>query len=272
MKIMKSLIIFLNLLISTSALAQEIPIQKCDCPFNIKKIEAEEIWCGKLTVPENHEQPTERNIDIFFTVIKPENSTDDPVILLPGGPGIAPVVSNYVNIIRNWIPKNRTFIVFDPRGTGLSGPVMCPELNETYASIAGLNLTFDEAQKMRLGADMHCRDRLIRAGIDLTQYSNDAIARDVNELMTALDYPEYNLLGGSAGVPLVRGIMKLFPNKIRSAVLNNGPGIDMSDWFTYDVPNMERAFNHMVNLCESDPECNSRYPDLKKGFLEFTGL
>ena len=263
-------IVFLILSISHAA-AQEI--EKCDCPFDSKKIEADSIWCGKLLVPESRDKKNGKTLEIAFAVISPENPTPDPIIILPGGPGIGPLRATAIEggpvfKLRSWIPQDRTLVVFDPRGTGLSGPIMCADLNDTWGTIAAMDLTDEEQRKVRLGLDLACRDQLLREGIDLNAYNSISVAHDVNDLMTTLGYEKYNLLGGSYGVPMSTVIINLYPDRVRSATLVSGSYLNLKDIDRYDVPNFHNNLENIFKMCSEDPECAGKYPNLKDDFYK----
>ena len=264
------LIVFLVLSIFNLS-AQSLKIEKCDCPFKTAKVKADNIWCGKLLVPESRDKKSSRILEIAFTVISPENPAPDPVIILPGGPGQAPLRAagserGPVAKLRGYIPKNRTLVVFDPRGTGFSGPIMCPNLSDTWSTIAAMDLTIDEQRQVRLGLDLACRDQLLREGVDLNAYNSITVAQDVNDLMTALGYKEFNLLGGSYGVPMSAMIINLFPKKVRSATLLSGTHINLKDVVRYDVPYFYNNLKSIFELCAEDPQCSKKYPTLEDDF------
>ena len=253
--------------------AQAIEIEKCDCPFEIANIEADSVWCGKLLVPESRDKKNSRILEIAFTVISPENPAPEPVVILPGGPGIGPLRATAnkggpVFKLRSWIPQDRTLVVFDPRGTGLSGPTMCPNLNDTWGTISAMDLTIEEQLKVRLGLDLACRDQLMREGIDLNAYNSISVAHDVNDLMNALGYEKYNLLGGSYGVPMSTMIINLYPDRIRSATLVSGSYLNLKDIVRYDVPNFHNNLEHIFKMCSEDPECAEKNPNLKDDFYK----
>ncbi len=176
-------------------IAQTAEIEKCDCSFDTSLFKTDEVWCGKLIVPESRGKKDSRTLRIAFTVISPINATSDPVVMLPGGPGVSPLGGPFVPRIKSWIPQDRALVVFDPRGTGQSGPIMCPDLNDTWGTIAALDLAVEEERKVKLGLDLACRDKLLRDGIDLNAYNSISVANDVNDLMMALGYDHYNSLG-----------------------------------------------------------------------------
>lgn len=172
---------------------QFLSIENCDCPFDIAKVEADTVWCGKLKVPENRNIKNGRVLEIAFAVISPENAKPEPIVLMPGGPGIAPVANRFLSIMHGVMPTDRTFIVFDPRGTGLSDPAMCREQRTARAIISSMNLTQEEERIMYKGAMLACRSALVNGGIDITQYNAVTIAQDVYDLMNALGYNRWNI-------------------------------------------------------------------------------
>lgn len=84
--------------------------------------------------------------------------------------------------------------------------------------------------------------------------------------MKVLGYSRYNLFGGSYGVPMSVAIIRLFPEKVRSATLVGGPGISASELLKMDVPNFARALNLLFGKCKNDPKCRELYPDLESDF------
>nr|MCU0479968.1 alpha/beta hydrolase [Anaerolineae bacterium] len=101
--------------------------------------------------------------------------------------------------------------------------------------------------------------------IDLSQYNSINNARDVHELMTALEYDQYNLYGISYGTRLAMTIMRDFPEDVRSVVLDSS--------YPKTIRNFENLTNlvdevamELFNLCVADEVCNTTYPDLANRF------
>lgn len=197
-----------------------------DCPFTTPIVPDAAVTCGFLEVPENRLDPTSRTIEIVVAIVEPEEPAPDPVLLLPGGPGGAPL-PRWIDRFREWVPTDRTTIVFDPRGTGLSGGAMCPKLGVTYSEIAALDLSRDGARALQDGSQRACRNRLLRDGIDLNSYNSGTVAQDLVDLRKALGIEEWNIISVSYGVPFARETMRRDPAGIRSSVLALGPSPDL---------------------------------------------
>ncbi|NDJ51451.1 MAG: alpha/beta hydrolase, partial [Chloroflexi bacterium] len=112
-----------------------------------------------------------------------------------------------------------------------------------------------------------CRDRLLSEGVALDQYNSAASAADVNDLRIALGYEQMNLLGVSYGSRLALTIMRDHPAGIRSVLLDSAypPQVNL---YTELAPNADRAFEALFAGCAEDPDCNSRYPNLRGDFYD----
>ena len=110
-------ILFFLSLISCSNNTQEIVIYGCDFLGDIKV--NNNIECGQLEVPENHNNPAGRKISIAYVVIKAKDSLSNnfPMINFSGGPGGRSLSEGSIN---GWseseYSKNRDIILFDQRG------------------------------------------------------------------------------------------------------------------------------------------------------------
>lgn len=83
---------------------------------------------------------------------------------------------------------DRPLVVFDVRGTGHSGPLMCTGLSITESDVASMDLTLEEARTLEQGAYLACRDELLNRGADLWAYRSATVAREVRALREALGY------------------------------------------------------------------------------------
>jgi pimeloyl-ACP methyl ester carboxylesterase len=259
----------------TSARAQE-PVhphptfQPTECWFDAAAIEVGAIRCGYVQVPENRARPDGRMIRLAVAVAEPVAPVGaiTPVVLLPGGPGGSYLRRGWaIPVLRGWV-GDRTLVVFDYRGTGETGPLMCPALSITESDIASMDLSLQEATALERGAYLACRDELLNEGVDLTAYNGGNIARDVRAIREALGYPEWDLFGGSYGSWIARRVLREDPRGTRSATIMAGPPHDPAQFLTRDIQFFHRALEHVFSLCEADSSCRTRYPGLEQVFYD----
>lgn len=244
--------------------------EPAECPFDISSLEVGDVRCGYVAVPENRAEANGRVIRLAVAVAEPvsSNAPRPPVALLPGGPGMTVLSQGRgIRLLRGWV-GDRTVVVFDIRGTGETGPLMCPALSVTERDIAAMDFPLEEAEMLERGAYLACRDELLSQGIDPAAYHSISIAEDVRDIRQALGYAEWDLFGGSYGSWLARNVMREDPRGTRSATVMAGPPPDPTQLLTRDIPFFHRALKHIFALCEADPLCASRYPRLEQTFYE----
>jgi pimeloyl-ACP methyl ester carboxylesterase len=241
--------------------------EPADCWFDTAAIDAGAIRCGYVAVPENRAKPDGRVIRLAVAVADPvsPDAPSRPAVLLHGGPGIASLTRGRgIPLLRRWVGDRRV-VIFDVRGVGETGPIMCPALRITESDIAAMDLTLDEANALERGAYLACRDEILNQGKDLAGYNSAAIAKDLRDIRKALGYSEWDLVGGSAGAWVVRNALREDPEGVRTATLMGGSGEATGQLF-HEVPFTARAFAYVFAGCETDPDCSSRYPGLEEMF------
>ncbi|MCP4212878.1 MAG: alpha/beta fold hydrolase [Halieaceae bacterium] len=241
------------------------------CPFELPPtiIEGEDVDCGYVAVPEDHQNPDD-TLRLAVVVIRDQgdNHQPDPVILLSGGPG-EKTVANALPVSQAFAPyfPNRDFIIFDQRGVGLSEPALeCPEWVEV---LFGLLDETDPEVFMKASYDslMACRDRLVAAGHDLSVYNTQQNAADVDAIRQALGYEQVNLLGGSYGSILAQEAARQHPESTRSVILAATWPLEQS-FFVGVSETSSTALLSMLEACEQDEACDSAYPHLKDVLFE----
>ncbi|HUE96864.1 MAG TPA: alpha/beta fold hydrolase, partial [Longimicrobiaceae bacterium] len=255
-----------------SSVAEEVlrRFEPADCWFDTAAIEAGAIHCGYVQVPEDRAKPDGRVIRLAVAVAEPVEATASgrPIALLPGGPGMTVLRGGRgISLLRGWV-GDRLTVIFDIRGTGESGPPMCPALTITENDIASLDLSMEEAQTLERGAYLACRDELLNEGIDVTAYHGRSIARDVRDIREALGYAEWDLFGGSYGSWIARRVLREDPQGTRSATIMAGPPPDPTQLLTRDIPFFHRALKHVFSRCNTDPSCASHHPKIEQVFYE----
>jgi pimeloyl-ACP methyl ester carboxylesterase len=249
--VLASLIGVLVYLLQRPASKTPSAFQSAACPFRLAAglVEGKDLICGYLTVPVDHSRPQGPTIRLAVAIFKSLSShpAADPVIDLQGGPG-TPLLS-YAS---TWTPAalssvftgDRDIILLDQRGVGYSQPSLGCQDSESV---------------------QECHDRLVRQGINLSDYTTIQNAGDVHDLVRALGYHQVNLYGISYGTRLALTVMRLFPSDIRSVVLDSTspPQVDIDTGFPAAT---QRAFDTLFQGCVASDYCNRQYPHLQAVF------
>ncbi len=255
--------------------------EKASCPFNIPQ--GVNVSCGYLVVPEDRTahpstnavptaMPNVKTIRLAVAIFKSTatHPPADPIVYLEGGPGNSPLQSWVDNITQVFGPyiNQRDFIMVDQRGTGYSTPSLaCPEYTQEEINQLPLNLTPTQSDQRFNTAFQTCKDRLVKAGATLADYTTSASASDFNDLRQALGYAQWNLYGTSYGTRLALEILRDYPQGVRSAVIDSvlPPNVD---WLSSDPANTQRALDLLFSACAADSACSAAYPNLRTVFFD----
>ena len=126
------------------------------------EVEGETYSCGVVVVPENHDQPDGRTIELFYLKLHSASASPagDPLVYLAGGPGSTGSYELTANpgLYKSMQPirQDRDIIAYDQRGTGFSNYLLCapfestlgilqdrdtnPEISQTIEEAAGRGL------------------------------------------------------------------------------------------------------------------------------------
>src|SRR5690606_365891 len=104
-----------------------------------------------------------------------KKSTDDRMLYLHGGPGIA-TLENIPKYLKSpaWdrIRQDRPLVFFDYRGTGASEPELCPFMQDSIASYSGSLQSAEEGQSRKITLYRDCRIQLLSSGIDVSTFNS----------------------------------------------------------------------------------------------------
>lgn len=237
-----------------------------DCPMPIPA--GATVVCGEYQVPENRNNPNGRMIRMPFAILHSQNPNPmpDPVVFVSsGGPGGSSLdaLSVYVN---SAYLQERNFIFVEQRGNKYAEPALeCPEVQmATFANFSTVDARDVEIAR-EVGAARMCRDRLLAQGIDLTAYNSAESAADLEDLRQLLGYEQWNLVGASYSARLVLTTMRLYPEGIRSVVLDS---VYVPEVNAYEqrVPTLAQALETLFDNCSADVECGTAYPELESHF------
>ncbi|MCC7129736.1 MAG: hypothetical protein B6D39_09110 [Anaerolineae bacterium UTCFX2] len=240
---------------SQPAAPQTPGIALTDClltaPGSIAQLTAQ---CGTLSVPENRVEPMGRTIELFIAVVPAisRSPAPDPLFFLTGGPGQAATESGVLlSTAFEQVHQKRDIVLVDQRGTGKSNPLKCPALDEAPPS---------EAETQRFV--QNCLDAL---DADPTQYTTTIAMQDLDAVRQALGYEQINLYGVSYGTRAAQTYMKMFPERVRSAVLD-GVVPQSEPLGMYVAQDAQRALDLIFAHCLADSSCNRAFPGVGQDF------
>lgn len=215
-----------------------------------------EARCGTYEVFENRGARRGRKIPLRVVVLpaRERPAAPDPVIFFEGGPGVSAVGSAVdVETEMGEILRHRDILLVDARGTGQSGPLDCPQPDQTRGLEESLDTFMDPAAVRR------CREVLARDH-DLSQYTTETIVDDVDEVRAALGYSKVNLSGASYGTRVALIYLRRHPEQVRTVFLSSVVPPD-ARIPTFLAAHTQAAFDRMAADCAADPACRSAFPD-----------
>lgn len=179
---------------------------------------------GTLHVPENRSKPGTRMIDIGFARIKARHPTGaPPVFWLPGGPGLS-VLDAFSgkdeaakSRLRSWLTFGTVgdLVIVEQRGYTSRGEMLVevadPSPLDKPASVQADTLAMLALARRAIA---HNADK------DLSGYTIEAFADDVDDLRRALGYDRISLFGGSFGSQWSLAVMHFHPEIVARAVLS----------------------------------------------------
>lgn len=228
---------------------------------------------------ENWNEPSDNHVRLPVAVIEPEEgkpegeevSDEVPVFFFPGGPGYSSLGNrDYMEQLRKDI-GNRTLVTMDHRGFIHAEPALeCPD----YAAVSpyhniihtpAITSSLDPMERLEpiTSAVEACYQKLTEEGIDVAQYNQYAVSRDVDEIRQLLDYDVIDAFGSSTGSGTVLSYIQYHPESIRAAIfgwpwfshLRNRPPVD--EFYT-----AKQVFNDTLSLCVAEEEaCREMLPD-----------
>jgi pimeloyl-ACP methyl ester carboxylesterase len=219
--------------------------------------------CGVLEIPENPTHPNGRRLRIGVAVIPATGGQPrrDPIAILMGGPGedaigAAEIYSNQFAALR----QDRDILLVDQRGTGRSGALYCHlSIQQSAASLRDL---------FPLKAVERCEQRLSLQA-DLTQYTYDRFADDLEHVRRALGYGPLNLFAGSYGTRAAQVYLRMYPGSVRTVYMGSAVPIDVPGPLPF-AKTEQSALEKMFESCTADSACNSAFPHLRDDFRQIS--
>jgi len=255
----------------------------------INAVEGEDYYCGVFSVPQNWDEPDGPYLDLAFITVKAtgEDPASNALIFLAGGPGQSSLTKPIHGYQR--LQENHDIIRMDQRGTGFSQRlgyeeclVLALQNDALPAQIEALQAaSFNPLAEGSTSPKLEeldipvlneiCWAQFAKQGLDLSQFTTAASARDMVELLKALDYEGFTLHGVSYGTRLAMTIMAQMPTyddapALRSVVLDSA--FPPSIYTIAAFPRKDHDFMlQLLAECRADAGCRQAYPNLDMRLL-----
>ena len=221
------------------------------CSLSAVGAESVEAQCTTLSVPENHDAPEGRHIDLAIALVPAKGMAEaDPIYMIAGGPGQSAIESYpMVHAAFGDVRRNRHVVLVDARGTGGSHPLKCRDDD-------GKNTFGDPATETPDAARTfaeQCRDTLSKDS-DLRYYTTGDHVRDLDAVRAALGAPQINLVGISYGTRVAQQYAKAYPAQTRAVVLDSVVPNTLVLGQDH-ARNLEVALEQQFALCRKDAAC-----------------
>lgn len=244
-----------------------------DYPYPVSEETKENLKFGHIIVPETRNSNNPRTLKIAFCILKGSSSTGilNPILLLPGGPGDGMTgAASGLASVSYWQDRLEyaDVIFFDPRGCGKSEPDLCPGMDEPenqYQLLLGK--TDEEMNHETISVLKKCLDSLSLAKVDLNAYGSDEVAEDIEDLRLSIGVDKWNIQGGSYGSRYGQGLIRKFPQTVKSAVLL-GLVPTVRNYEDNVLKSFSRSLQLTLKKCAEDPDCASQYPNLENKLFE----
>src|SRR5215207_10708357 len=189
-----------------------LPLDPCE--------DVEGAWCGNLRVPFDRADPATGTIPVNFEWYPAELDPVGTIVAVEGGPGYPSTGSRdyYLELFAP-LQRTRNLLLVDNRGAGGSGLINCRPLQRWHLALG------DEDYDRRVAA---CGDQLNSAwrlpagrfvhASDL--YGTANAARDLAEVLAALETGPVDLYGDSYGSYFGQAFAARYPERLRSLTLD----------------------------------------------------
>lgn len=228
---------------------------------------SENVWAGAILVPENHDAPEGKQIQIAYVVLKAKDtsSIEFPMIFFSGGPGGNSLNQGMVGFLTDHpMRQARDIILFDQRGIGYSSAL--PDMSFEAFDIMAKDANEEEELVLTTGMILKYQKKCEAQGSNPEYYNTIQNAKDVGLLFKHLGYEKYNLFGGSYGTRIARVVQDMFPKYIHSSVLDS-PAPLSGDFLLNRLDSFSLALGRIFDYCANDVSCKEQYPNLKEDYF-----
>jgi pimeloyl-ACP methyl ester carboxylesterase len=206
--------------------------------------------CGVVEVPESREGGRTIALNVVVIPAATGSPHEAPIFHLEGGPGLAGTGAAPF-YAESPYHRSHDVVLFDMRGTGASHPLRCPAL-ERRSSL----------EDMYPEAEVSACVRELEGQADLTAYTTERAADDVDQVRQALGYETIDLWAVSYGTRLAQEYLRRFGGHVARSVLVGFVPVDYRPPL-FHATNAQRVLDLVFHKCQTDAACSARYPRLR---------
>lgn len=211
--------------------------------------------CVSITVPLDYSAPSGETIEVTAAIVPSTTArpAPDPLFVFAGGPGQAATgMGPWLYTAFGPARRERDIVLFDIRGTGMSGALACSFSLAAERDTAG-------AFKRDAAA---CAAKI---GPKAVFYSSREIVEDIERFRAVMGYAKINMWGGSFGTRVAQHYTRRYGARVRAVVLDAATPVD--DSIFVSAPRYgQAALERMFDDCASDKACATAFPNLRADF------
>lgn len=222
--------------------------------------------CGTLTVPVDHQDPSDDTLTLDVLEAWPASDTQATDVAVAVGfnfgepaydPGGMALLAERIGV---------PVVGLSARGVGEAGgrSLDCPELDD----FGGTQVDQPDAagREAFLNGVQDCRERLTAAGTDPTAFGLDDLAADLEALRTTMDIDRWHAVVTYGELArLSDAYAAAYGDRLR-AIVKDSPPPAGRDSFAMAPEGTRSALAALFDECRGDRRCSQRYPDLERSW------
>jgi pimeloyl-ACP methyl ester carboxylesterase len=186
--------------------------------------------CGSVSVPIDYSAPQGPSLTIAVKRLRATGERSGVLMLNPGGPGVSATAA-LADLSEALSPALRArfdLVAFDPRGVGSSDALDCHSTARSFIAVDVRPESDAEMRSVEQSASSFAAECESKHAALLPHLGTANVARDMDRVRAALGEQQINYIGFSYGSVLGAWYAELFPERVRSLVLDGGIDLDGS--------------------------------------------